>query len=67
MSTAYIQVRINIARREVEYWQNLLRDKSCADCKNFQSGGCELAGGQTPPLDVQKTGCPEWSWDEIPF
>lgn len=67
MSTALIQVRINIASRELEYWRNLLRDKSCNDCENFQDGGCKLANGQRPPPEVQKVGCDSWEWDEIPF
>lgn len=67
MSRAVIEVRINIARREMEYWQNLLRDKSCNDCEHFQQDVCKLAGGQRPPPDVQKVGCDSWSWDEIPF
>jgi predicted metal-binding protein len=67
MSRAYIEVRINIARRELEYWQNLLRNKSCDDCKEFQQGVCNKAGGVRPPPDIIKTGCPEWDWDEIPF
>ena len=67
MSRAYIEVRINIARREVEYWQNLLRNKSCEDCANFQENGCKLANGLTPPPEVIKTGCDSWDWDCIPF
>jgi len=67
MSRALIEVRINIARREVEYWQNLLRNKSCLDCENFEGNACKLAGGVTPPPDVQKVGCDSWEWDCIPF
>lgn len=67
MSAAYIQVRINIARREVEYWQNLLRDKSCKDCEHYQEFGCKLAEGVRPPPEVEKVGCASWEWDCIPF
>lgn len=67
MKPVEIEVKIGIARREMEYWQGVLKSKSCEDCQNFQQGACELAGGQTPPPDVLKTGCPEWNWDEIPF
>ena len=67
MSRAYIEVRINIARREVEYWQNLLRDKSCNDCIHFQERGCKLANGMTPPAEVIAKGCDSWDWDTIPF
>lgn len=67
MRPAEIQVKINIAQREADYWRNVLKNKGCHDCINFQRNACELANGQTPPLDVQKVGCPEWTWDEIPF
>ena len=67
MTPAEIQVKINIAQREADYWRNLLRDKSCKDCKHFPSGGCELAGGIKPPAEVQKVGCDSWKWDSIPF
>lgn len=67
MTIALIQVRINIARREMEYWQNILRDKLCEDCENFQHNGCKLAGGIAPPPEVQKVGCDSWVYDEIPF
>lgn len=67
MSPLEINVKINIARREMEFWQGILRDKSCKDCINFPEGVCKLAGGQVPPPDVQKVGCPAWEYDEIPF
>jgi hypothetical protein len=67
MTRAVIEVRINIARRELEYWQNLLAKKSCHDCINFQEGGCKLANGIKPPPEVLKTGCDSWDWDSIPF
>jgi len=67
LSRAYIEIRINIARREMEYWQNLLAKKSCNDCENYLTGGCALANGQRPPPEVIKTGCDSWSWDTIPF
>ena len=67
MSHAYVQIRLSIARREVEVWENILRNKSCRDCENFQEGGCKLANGFEPPPEVQKVGCDSWSWDFIPF
>lgn len=67
MKPVEIEVKINIARREMEYWQGILARKGCRDCQNFQAGGCELAEGQTPPPEVQAKGCPEWNWDCIPF
>lgn len=67
MSNAYIEVRINIARREMEYWQKLAKNKSCNDCKNFEARGCKLANGVTPPPEVISKGCDSWDWDQIPF
>lgn len=67
MSRAVIEVRINIARREMEYWQNILRNKSCYDCENYQEYGCKLANGLRPPPEVEKVGCDSWEWDCIPF
>ncbi len=67
MSRAVIEVRINIARRELEYWQNILRNKSCHDCENYQEYGCKLANGVRPPPEVEKVGCDSWEWDCIPF
>ncbi len=67
MSPAEIQVRINIARREMNMWQEILQKKSCIDCIHWQHRGCGLAGGVEPPAEVVKAACPEWSWDEIPF
>jgi hypothetical protein len=67
MSRAAIEVRINVARREMEYWQNLLAKRSCKDCEHFQQGGCKLANGVQPPAEVQKVGCDSWEWDSIPF
>lgn len=67
MIPAEITVKINIARREMEYWQDILAKKNCRDCKHWAHVGCGLAGGVVPPDDVIKTGCPEWAWDCIPF
>lgn len=67
MTPAEIHVKINVARREMEYWQKLLLSKSCHDCTHFQARGCLLANGQTPPKEVQAKGCDSWDWDNIPF
>lgn len=67
MKPAEIQVKVMCARREMEYWQNILAKKSCGDCAHFEARTCRLAGGIAPPPEVQKTGCPEWTWDNIPF
>ena len=67
MSPAEIQVKINIAQREADYWRDIIKRKSCKDCKHFPDSVCDLAGGVEPPAEVQKVGCGEWSFDEIPF
>jgi hypothetical protein len=66
MRAAEIQVKVNIARREMEYWQSLLKNKSCGECQNFQQGTC-LKFNAPPPEGAKQPGCDEWSWDEIPF
>jgi len=67
MIPAEIQVKINVLRRELQWWENVLAKKSCMDCKQWQHRGCGLAGGVEPPPEVVKTACPQWDWDEIPF
>lgn len=67
MSPAEIQIRINLARREMEHWQGILRDKACTNCKEWQHRGCGLAGGVEPPAEVVKAGCDSWAWDLLPF
>lgn len=67
MKIAEIGVKVACARREMEYWQAIIAKKSCGDCIHFQVRSCELAGGIAVPPEVQKTGCPEWNWDNIPF
>lgn len=66
MTTAEIQVKINIARREMEFWQGILKDKSCKTCEHYAVSQCDKFNAQ-PPADVVKVGCDEWSWDTIPF
>jgi hypothetical protein len=67
MSPAEIQVKINLAQREADYWREIIARKSCEDCKQWQHSACSLAGGVVPPDDVVRVGCDNWSWDEIPF
>ena len=67
MKPAEIEVKIACARREMEYWQAALATKCCRACQKWDGSGCALAQGITPPPDVQATGCPEWTWDQIPF
>jgi hypothetical protein len=66
MRVAEIQVKVNIARREMEYWQGILKNKVCGECQNFQQGNC-LKFNARPPGGDKEPGCDEWSWDEIPF
>lgn len=67
MKIAEIEVKIACARREMEHWQNILNTRKCQDCEHWSGSGCDKAGGAVPPPDVQKTGCPEWQWNLIPF
>jgi len=67
MSPAEIEVKIACARREMEHWGQVLQKKSCESCEHFWDSGCKLANGVKPPPEVQKTGCPEWRYDCIPF
>ncbi len=67
MTPAEIQVKINLARREMAFWQEILERKGYNDCKQWKQPGCNLAGEIVPPAEVVKVGCPEWAWDQIPF
>jgi hypothetical protein len=67
MTPAEIEVKVSIARREMQFWQEVLTRKGCKDCKHWQHPGCGLAEGIHPPPDVVKEGCPEWLWDGVPF
>lgn len=67
MRPAEIQVKINVLNHELNFWKSLLAKKSCRDCEHGQTQGwCQKFEAQ-PPEDVQKAGCDEWSWDQIPF
>lgn len=66
MKPIEITTRIRVLEGELKIWRGVLADKRCHNCMHFASG-CLLAGGELPPPDVQKTGCPEWAWDSIPF
>jgi len=66
MKPVEIQVKISIARREMEFWQSILQNKSCKDCEKFQQGVCEEFNA-IPPEDVQRVGCDSYEWDTIPF
>ncbi len=66
MKVVEIEVKIGLARREMEYWQGILKNKVCGECLNFQQGNC-LKFNARPPGGDKEPGCDEWSWDEIPF
>lgn len=66
MRPVEIQVKIGLARREMEYWEGILKGKKCSDCQDFQQGVCAKYNAE-PPAEVQATGCDEWNWDQIPF
>lgn len=67
MKPAEIEFKIRLAEKEAKLWRDILADKSCHHCLHFSAGGCNLADGQVPPPEVQKSGCPAWEYDEIPF
>lgn len=65
MKIVEIEVKIGILKKELAYWEDLARDRRCIKCDNF-NGVCKIAGVR-PPDDVMLSGCPEWTYDEIPF
>lgn len=68
MTPGEIEVKINFLSREIQYWRGILANKSCRSCEHFDNGySCGLTNGVAPPPEVQKTGCPQWAWDQIPF
>ena len=67
MTEAEIQVKINIAQREANYWREVLASRSCKNCSQCTHPGCGLADGAEPPPEVVQFGCDAWSWDGIPF
>jgi hypothetical protein len=66
MRPVEIQVKINVARREMEYWEGILKTKNCMDCQEFQQNLCHKYNAEPPP-EVKEVGCDEWNWDCIPF
>lgn len=67
MSPAEIQLKINIAQREADFWRGILKRKGCRDCAQWMYPGCGLAEGNEPPAEVIKVGCDAWKWDGITF
>lgn len=64
---AIAERRIAAHRRVVANYLGVLERKGCMTCEHFKSNGCALAGFASPPPEVQKSGCPEWDYDHIPF
>lgn len=54
---------------EIEQEKNFLLslNTSCGTCDAFNGRHCARAGGQEPPPEIKKAGCPEYFWDGIPF
>lgn len=66
MRPAEIQVKINMAQREADFWRGILADKRCGNCMEYQQHVCGKYQA-TPPGGEKEPGCEEWSWDSIPF
>lgn len=66
MKRVEIEVKISMARREMEFWEGILRKPVCGDCVNFQNRKCDLYGA-APPEGAKQKACDDWDWDEIPF
>jgi hypothetical protein len=66
MRPAEIQVKINIAQREADFWRGILADKRCGNCEHYKDDICSQYQAE-PPGKAQEPGCDEWSWDSIPF
>jgi hypothetical protein len=62
-----IRERISFHEAECRTWREILAKKSCQTCEHWTQRACNLAGGVEPPPDVQRTGCPSWAYDLIPF
>lgn len=68
MDEKAIRDRIRMHEREAVLWREILNKRSCKSCEHWLIvGGCALAEGSEPPAEVQKTGCPAWEYDEVPF
>lgn len=66
MRPAEIEVKINLARREMEFWQGVLADKRCGNCIQLVDGMCSKYQA-IPPAGLKEPACEDWSWDSIPF
>jgi len=67
MRPAEIEIKINLAQKEADYWRTVLADKSCRHCEHgSRTSWCEKFSA-VPPIEVQQAGCDEWAYDSIPF
>jgi len=66
MRTAEIEIKINIARREMQFWQGVLADRRCGNCTEYAQGICHKYQAM-PPAGDKQPGCDDWDWDQIPF
>jgi len=66
MRTAEIEIKINIARREMQFWQGVLADKRCGNCTEYVQDVCQKYNAE-PPGKAREPGCDDWDWDQIPF
>jgi len=66
MTPAEIQVKINVAQREADFWRGILADKRCGNCEQWAGNQC-LRYQATPPAGEKEPGCDNWGWDDIPF
>lgn len=66
MKVVEIEVKIALARREMQFWQGILADKRCGNCEEFAQNICRKYQA-TPPGGDKEPGCADWSWDSVPF
>lgn len=66
MRAVEIEVKISLARREMQFWQGVLADKRCGNCTEYHQNFCHKFQA-APPEGDRQPGCDEWSWDQIPF
>lgn len=66
MKPVEIQVKINIAQREADFWRGILADKRCGNCEELEGGMCRKFNA-SPPEGIKQPACDDWSFDEIPF
>lgn len=62
VSTQAKQLPRHVRRQLIIY----LQDMSCANCMHFQSNGCLLSGGRTPPPATLAAGCKLFDYN-VPF